>query len=122
MNQHHRSLPQCNSTKLDFTASATTIATHFIMQLNDDFTAMMPSITKIAHGVVSKIRSVEGAEEKMASTYATAAVTGSTKIGTIIETSIPHDISSTLIIENADPSNKKSADFKQSFSICFTKT
>ena len=121
MNQDHRTLLQCNSTKLDSTAKATTIAAQSIMKLNDDFTAMMPSINKIAHGVVSKISSVIGASEKMASTYATAAATESTKLGTMFKTSKPRVISSIRMIENADPSYQNSADIKRSFSNCFSK-
>ena len=79
INQDHRTpLLQCNSTKLDSTTNATTIATQSIMKLNDNFTPMMPSINKKAHGVVPKISSVNDAVEKMASTYATAAATRST--------------------------------------------
>ena len=121
MNQNHRTLLQCNSTKLDSIANATTIATQSIMRLNDDFTAMMPSINKIAHGAVPNIRSVRDAVKKMASTYATAAATGSTKLGTIIKTSIPRDISSIRIIEIADSSNKNSADVERRFCKCFSK-
>ena len=48
---------------------------------------MVPSINKIAHGVVPNISSVKDAVEKMASRYATAsaAAPGSTKLGTIIK-------------------------------------
>ena len=68
IHQDHRTLLQCNSTKLDPTANATTIATQSIKKLIDDFTAMMPSINKIAHRVVPKISSFKDAVEKMAST------------------------------------------------------
>ena len=114
MNQDHRTLLQYNLTKLDSPANATTIATQSIMKLNDDFTAMMPSINEIAHGVVPKISSIKDAVEKMASTYATAVATRSTKLGTMIKTSIPRDISSILIIENADASYESIADIKRS--------
>ena len=55
---------------------------------------MVPSINKTAHGLVPKKGSVKDAVEKMASTYATAAAaaTGSSKLGTIIKSSIPRDI------------------------------
>ena len=78
MNQDHRTFLQCHSIKTDSAASATTIATQSITNINNGFTAMMPSINKIAHGVVPKISSVEDAVEKKTSTYA-AAATGSTK-------------------------------------------
>ena len=117
MNQDHRTLLQCTSTKLDSTANVTTIVTQSIKKLNDDFTAMMPSITKKAHGVVSKISSVKDSVEKIDSTY--AAATGSTKLSTIIKTSIPRDISSILIIEKADPPYKNKTDIKRSFSKGF---
>ena len=73
----------------------------------------MPSINKIAHGVVQNRSSVKDAVEKMTSTY--AAVTGSTKQGTIIKTSIPPYISPILIIENADPSYKKTPILNEAF-------
>ena len=120
-NQNHRTLLQCNSTKFDSTANAITFATQSIVKLNDDFTAMMPSIKKLAHGVVPKISSVKDAVEKMASTYATAAAIENTKLGTITKTSIPRDISSILLIEIADLSYKNSGDIKRSFSKCFPK-
>ena len=119
MNQDHRTLLQCNSTKLDSTANTTTVATQSIMKLNDNFTAMVPLINEIAQGFLPKINSVKDVVEKMFSTYATAAATGSTKLGNIIKTSIPRDISSILIFESADPSYKISADIKRSFSKCF---
>ena len=67
MNQDHRTLLMCNSTKLDSTANATTSATQRIMKLNDDFSSMMPLINNIAHGVVPKISSVKDAVKKTAS-------------------------------------------------------
>ena len=64
MNQDHRiTLLQWNSTQIDTATNATTIATQSILKLNDDFTAMMPSINRIAHGVVPKISSVKDAVE-----------------------------------------------------------
>ena len=121
MNQDHRTLSQCNSTKIDSAANAITMATQSILKLNEDFTAMMPSINRVAHGVVPKISSVKDAVEKMASTYATAAATGTTKLGVTITTSKPRDLTSILIIENADPSYKNSAVIKRSFAKCFSK-
>ena len=119
MNQDHRTLLQCNSTKIDSAANATAIPTQSILKVNEDFTPMMPSINRIAHGVVPKISSVKDAVEKMASTYATAAATGTKKLGATITTSKLRDLSSLLIIEKADPSYKNSADIKRSFAKCF---
>ena len=120
-NQDHRTLLQCNSTEIDSAANATTIATHSILKLNEDFTAMMLSINRIAHGVVPKISSVKDAVKKKASTYATAAATGTMDLGATITTSKSRDSPSILIIENADRSYKNSADIKRSFAEFFPK-
>ena len=80
MTQDHRTFIQCNSTKIDSAANATTTATQSILELNEDFSAMMPSINRIARGVVPKISSVKDAVEKVASTYAIAAVIRTTKL------------------------------------------
>ena len=120
LNQGHRTLLQCNSTKLGSTANATTTARQSNMKLNDNFAAMMLSINKIAHGVLPKINSVKEAVEKMIPRYATTVE--STKLGTVIKTSIPRDISSILILENAEPSYKNGANIKRSFSKRFPST
>ena len=57
----------------------------------------------------------------MTSTYATAAATGTTKLGAIITISKPRDFSSILILENADPSYQNSADIKRILAECFPK-
>ena len=119
--QDHRTLLQCNSTKIDSAANATALATQSILILNEDVTAMVPSINKITHGVVPKISSVKDAVEKMASTDATAAATGTTKLGAIKTTSKLRNLSPLLIIENADLSYKNSANIKRSFAKCFPK-
>ena len=66
------------------------------MKLNDDFTAMIPSINKTAYGVGLNISSGKDVVEKMASTYTIAAAKESTKLGIVIKTSTPRDISSIL--------------------------
>ena len=57
----------------------------------------------------------------MASTYATATTTGTTKLGAMKTTSEQRDLSSLHMIENPDPSYKNSADIKRSFAKCFPK-
>ena len=60
-------------TKKDNATHATTVATESIIKLSKDLSALLPSINKVAHGVVPALSKVQ---KKMASTYATVALTG----------------------------------------------
>ena len=97
---------------------ATLVATESISKLSEDLSALLPSINKVAHGVVPKISSVKSAVKKMASTYATVASRGTSKAITQNAT-IERDVTAVLLIENADPSLKNSTDIKRSFSKAF---
>ena len=115
--QHQESLIE-TETKVDNASHATTLATESIMKLSKDLSALLPSINKVAHGVVPKISSVKNAVEKMASTYATVASTGTSNARTQNAT-MERDVTAVLLIENADPSFKNSTDIKRSFSKAF---
>ena len=117
--QHQDSLID-TETKVDNVTHATTVATESIIKLIKDLSALLPSINKVAHGVVPKISSVKSAVEKMASTYATAASTGTSKAITQNAT-IERDVTAVLLIENADPSFVNSTNIKHSFSKAFPK-
>ena len=82
-------------------------------------TKLILSVIKVARGDVAKISSFKDAEEKAASTYATAAATGSSKLCAQIEQS--GDLTSALIIEKADASFKNSVDIKQILTKCSLK-
>ena len=61
--QHQDSLID-TETKVDNVTHATTVATESIIKLIKDLSALLPSINKVAHGVVPKISSVKSAVEK----------------------------------------------------------
>ena len=118
--QQHQDCLIDTETKVDNATHATTVATESIIKLSKDLSALLPYINKVAHGVVPKISSVKSTVEKMASTYAKVASTGTSKAITQNAT-IQRDVTAVLLIENADPSFKNSTDIKRSFSKAFPK-
>ena len=118
--QKHQESVIDTKTKVDNPTHATTVATESNIKLSNDLLALLPSINKVAHGVVPKISSVKSAMEKMASTYATVASTGTSNAITQ-NAKIERDVTAVLLIENADPSFKNSTDIKRSFSKALPK-
>ena len=117
--QHQDSLID-TGTKVENATHATTLATESNIKLSKDLSALLPSIKKIANGMVPKISSVKSAVEKLASTYTTVASTG-TSNAIPKNATIERDVTAVLLIEDADRSFKNSTDIKRSFSKAFPK-
>ena len=113
--QQHQDSFIDTETTVDNATHATTLAKESVIKLSEDLSALLPSINKVAHGVVPRISSVENAVEKMASTYVTVTSTGTSNAKTQNAT-IERDVTAVLLIDNADPSFKNSTDIKRSFS------
>ena len=76
--QQHQDSLIVTELKVDNATHATTLATDRILKLSKDLSALLPSLNKVAHGVVPKISFVKRAVEKTTSTYASVASTGTT--------------------------------------------
>ena len=63
--QYHQGSLIQTETKVDNATHATTLATESIIKLSKDLSALLPSINKVAQGVVAKVSSVKCAVEKM---------------------------------------------------------